>query len=151
MSHVSHEQVDRMWVEINGSAARFRSEQARKTSGPAASVIGREESTGITYPTNTTKTGDGMSYRLEQQVELLNDAKRGYQGLSERIQELIAESKRIVANLADNELNHDFVEYLEEFNSTLAPAMAHAVEQIDEHLQGNLSSKIRYLEERERG
>lgn len=92
-----------------------------------------------------------MSYRLEQQVELLNDAKRGYQGLSERIQELIAESKRIVANLADNELNHDFVEYLEEFNSTLAPAMAHAVEQIDEHLQGNLSSKIRYLEERERG
>lgn len=89
-----------------------------------------------------------MSQRIEGQIELLDAAKSRYQALSESIVELIAEAKRIVASLSDDELNHDYVTYLQEFNEALLPALFRATEQIDDDLQAALSSKIRYLEER---
>ena len=150
MSHVSREQVYRIWTQINGPVAKFRIDQIEKANKSPAGLSLHGQSRDISYAANPNRTGYSMSQRLEEQIELLTNAKSRYQGLSERIQDLIYESKRIVVNLADNELNHDYVEYLDEFNLSLIPAMAHVVERIEEELQSNLTSKIRYLEERSR-
>ena len=78
-----------------------------------------------------------MSQRIEGQIELLDVAKNRYQALSENIVELISEAKQIVSGLADDELNHDYVAFLEDFNQTLVPSLLRATEQINDDLQSS--------------
>lgn len=148
--HVSHTEIHKIWARINGDTAEFKArrlEASVRTSELDQSRLPKVLAM-TSHNINATNIGAAMSQRIEGQIELLDAAKSRYQALSESIVELIAEAKRIVASLSDDELNHDYVTYLQEFNEALLPALFRATEQIDDDLQAALSSKIRYLEER---
>ena len=89
------------------------------------------------------------NYQIEGQVELLRDAKSLFSQHAEKVQELMDQFNSGVRALEQEELNHDYMDFLEEFLADYIVKMRTIRETIEDEYLPQLDRKIRSLEERE--
>jgi hypothetical protein len=94
---------------------------------------------------NSTK----MSYQIEYQIELLGKAKALFVEHAEKVQELTDHFNAGVRALEQEDLNHDYMDFLEEFLSDYIIKLKTIRETIEDEYLPHLQRKINYLEERE--
>lgn len=89
-----------------------------------------------------------MAHQIEHQIELLKDAKSLFAQQSEKIQELMDHFNHGVMALEQDDLNHDYVDFLNEFLADYLVKLKTMAEVIEEEYMPQMERKIRSLEDR---
>lgn len=87
--------------------------------------------------------------QIERQIELLQDAKTLFTQHAELVEEIRLNFAGSVRGLEQNELNQDYMDFLEEFLGDYMIKLGAIRETIEDEYLPALIRKIRYLEERE--
>jgi len=127
----SHEEAMRVWESINGKRQDFRNRQFQK------------QFTSSFYTINMANN------HIERQIELLRDAKSLFNDHAEKVEELRGNFSSRVMQLEQDELNHDYMKFLEEFLGDYMAKLSTIRETIEDEYVPALERKIRHLEERE--
>lgn len=91
---------------------------------------------------------NAMAHRIEQQIELLEQAESLFAEHAEKVQELTDHFSAGVRALEQDELNHDYMDLLEEFLSDYIIKLKTIRETIEDEYLPKLQRKIIHLEER---
>jgi len=89
------------------------------------------------------------NYQIENQIELLRNAKSLFSEHAEKVQELTELFNARVRMLEQDELNHDYMDFIEEFLRDYVVKLKSIRETIEDEYLPQLERKIRHLEERE--
>jgi hypothetical protein len=106
-----------------------------------------KEKTGI-ISSNSLSNSSSMSHQIENQIELLKQAKSLFSDHAEKIEELTQNFNAAVRGLEQDELNHDYMDFLEEFLADYVTKLKTIRETIEEEYMPLLNRKIQYLEDR---
>jgi hypothetical protein len=86
--------------------------------------------------------------QIEAQIEMLQKAVQFLAQHGESLNEQVMSMQGQVQNLGEEDLNHDYMEYLEEFQETYASKILAIIQEIDDQYIPDIQRKIQYLEER---
>jgi hypothetical protein len=106
-----------------------------------------KEKTGI-ISSNSLNNSSSMAHQIENQIELLRQAKSLFSDHAEKIEELTQNFNAAVRGLEQDQLNHDYMDFLEEFLSDYVVKLKTIRETIEEEYMPLLNRKIQYLEDR---
>lgn len=89
-----------------------------------------------------------MAHQIERQIDLLKDAKHLFLEHAGKVQDLTNDFNARVRSLEQDELNHDYMDFLEDFLGAYITHLNTIRETIEEDYVPALSKKIHYLEDR---
>ena len=89
-----------------------------------------------------------MAHQIENQIDLLKDAKHLFSEHAEKVQDLTNHFSAGVRGLEQDELNHDYMDFLEEFLGDYILKLNAIRETIEDEYVLALNRKIQYLEDR---
>lgn len=99
---------------------------------------------------NTSNIGNmSLGYEIERQVELLGEAKATFVSHSQQLENLLSTFNSALKSFEMDNLNHDYQEFLEEFNSEYSGKLKKMRDVIDSEYIPAIQRKINYLEDRE--
>ncbi len=130
--HQTHKDALRTWEYHNGKKQDFRNK-----------LQSNQFSSTFNY------TSRMANNHIERQIELLRDAKALFAQHAEIMENTMREFNSGVRSLEQDELNHDYMEFLEEFLTEYSGKLKSMRENIEDDYLPALERKIRYLEERE--
>lgn len=97
---------------------------------------------------STKFTNDMAGYQLERQIDLLSEAKKLFSEHSELIQALMENFNKSVTSLEQDDLNHDYVTFIEQFLLEYTGRLKSIRVTIDDEYLPQIERKKRHLEER---
>jgi hypothetical protein len=128
----THEEALEMWENHNGSKLSFKDKIQQQHQF-----------------TSSFNTGGMANNHIERQIELLRDAKAMFIQHSQIMDNTLQLFNSGVRSLEQDELNHDYMDFLEEFLKEYSGKLKSMRETIDDEYLPAVERKIRYLEERE--
>ncbi|MEY4934528.1 MAG: hypothetical protein RIS64_887 [Bacteroidota bacterium] len=127
----THEDALQIWENINGKKQAFKEKQQNQFISSFKSNIGMANN------------------HIERQIELLNNAKNLFSEYAEKVEDLRTSFASRVRGLEQDELNQDYMEFLEDFLGDYLIKLGAIRETIEDEYLPAVGRKIRYLEERE--
>lgn len=124
----NHEDALRIWQSINGKKENFKENKFTSSFNPSIGMANNH---------------------IERQIELLNNAKNLFNQHAEKVEDLRANFASSVRGLEQDELNQDYMEFLEEFLGDYMVKLGTIRETIEDEYVPAVVRKIRSLEERE--
>ncbi len=128
----THEDALRIWENLNGKKQDFQNELQQNQ-----------------FSSTFNHTSGMANNHIERQVELLQDAKALFVQHAQIMENTMQEFNSGVRSLEQDELNHDYMEFLEEFLTEYSGKLKSMRETIDDDYLPAVERKIRYLEERD--
>lgn len=131
-SYQTHEDAIRIWQINNGKKEDFQGQFTQNT-----------------FSSTFNHTNSMANNHIERQIDLLTNAKNLFSQHAEKVEDLRLTFASGVRHLEQDELNQDYMEFLEEFLADYLVKLATIRETIEDEYLPAVERKIRYLEERE--
>jgi hypothetical protein len=88
------------------------------------------------------------AHRIEEQIEMLAKAKSFLQQHAESLDEQVKDMRSQIRSLEQDELNHDYLDFLEEFQTLYTSKLTAITEEIEGAYIPSIQRKMQHLEDR---